>query len=73
MLLAWWQGVAIARGKVAKVFSLFGFCSCIFISGFTKIQSTERILIIYNFKENRYLGSRSSNIARNVAQNVATV
>ena len=46
---------------------------CIFNFGFTKVQSTERILIIYNFKENRYLGSRSSNIARNVARNVATV
>ena len=40
----------------------FRFC-VYFIFGFTKVQLTERIFIIYNFKENR-------NIARNVARNV---
>ena len=49
--------MAVARGKAAKgrfvsVYKIFG--------GFTKVQLTERIFIIYNFKENR-------NIARNVA------
>ena len=56
-------GSSLARGKAAKgrFVSVY-----IFIFGFTKVQSTERIFKIYNFKENR-------NIARNVARNVATV
>ena len=55
--------MAVARGKAPKgrFVSVY-----IFIFGFTKVQLTERIFIIYNFKENR-------NIARNVARNVATV
>ena len=53
-------GVAVARGKAAKGRFLSVY---IFIFGFTKVQLTERIFIIYNFKENR-------NIARNVALNV---
>ena len=51
------------RGKAAKgrFVSVY-----IFMFGFTKVQLTERISTIYNFKENR-------NITRNVARNVATV
>ena len=52
ILLAWWQGVAVACGKAAKgrFDSVY-----IFIFGFMKVQLTERIFIIYNFKENRCL------------------
>ena len=46
---------------------------CIFIFSFTQVQSTEGIFVIYNLTKNRCLGSRSSNIVRNVARNVATV
>ena len=48
ILLAWRQGVAVARGKAAKgrFVSVY-----IFIFGFTKVQLTERMFIIYNFKE----------------------
>ena len=48
MLLAWRQGVAVARGKAAKgrFVSVY-----IFTFGFTKVQLAERIFIIYNLKK----------------------
>ena len=57
ILLAWRQGVAVARGKAAKgrFVSVY-----IFIFGFTKVQLTERIFVIYNFKENRCLWNKDS-------------
>ena len=46
----------------------------IFIFGFTKVQLTERIFIIYNLKENRNIARNvTRNVARYVARNVATV
>ena len=56
-------GSSLARGKAAKGHFVSVY---IFVFGFTKVQLTERIFIIYSFKENR-------NIACNVAGNVATV
>ena len=52
---AWRQGVAVARGKTAKgrFVSMY-----IFIFGFMKVQLTEQIFIVYNFKENRCLWNK---------------